>query len=329
MAQPLDIEKIVQEVLAALRELGVAGPPASKAALSPGGAITEASQRGYRPGGGDAQPAGGARAGVGGGKADVLEGAQKSTSNPSTSRPPAPEDGQLRISSRVVTMAHLRACGVPENLAGIRRVVVRPDALITPLVRDELQRRNIPLVREVGWPGTDGPGPIPSAGQPGVSQAVFGGPSAQGEPAGSRLGGANGSTKTVGLLVMVHGRAYEPTGLLRRLATGSVPVEVRQRDCIFQATDELAERLRAGNCLGVLLSRYAAIGLCAANRHLGVRAVWGLEPGQAASDTASLGANLLVINPRQVSPYQLEKMIHQFYLAGLRPCPEVLKSRLG
>ncbi len=248
---------------------------------------------------------------------------------------------QVRISSRLVTMAELRACGVPENLAGLRRVVVRPDALITPLVRDELQRRNIPLVLEPSLAGEEGRGSEEkinsvlmanpaSVGQ--FAEAKHPRSGAEGFP-GPREAGPMGLAETApskpGLVLMIHGKAYEPAGLVRRLAAEGTPVEVQQMDCIVRATDQLAEALRPGHCLGVLLTGYAAIGVCAANRHGGVRAVWGMEPAQAASDTASLGANLLVINPRQVSPYQLEKMIREFWRAGLRPCPQSLKSRLG
>ena len=328
---PWDMEEIVREVLTALarqKPPGGAGPdehgrpgaipvgcpPDRPAALS---ANEPKSERGSSSGGAEA-----AVSGVG------------ATSSPNSGISGPSEDGQVRIASRLVTMAELRACGVPENLAGVRRVVVRPDALITPLVLDELQRRNIPLVRELGPGEVDGAtaaaATVTSAtgGQGSVADR-----SARSEPAtGTSSGspGLAGETLSVQkFLLVVHGKAYEPAGLASRLTAEQVPLDVRQTECIVRATDQLAEVVQTGHCQGVLLTGNPAIGLCAANRHPGVRAVWGLEPAQAASDARSLGANLLIINPRTVSPYQLEKMIREFYRAGLRPCPEALKSRLG
>ncbi|MDW8038363.1 MAG: hypothetical protein RMI90_10015 [Thermoguttaceae bacterium] len=314
-----DIEQIVREVLAALQ-----GQQSSGVTVGQPGQPVQSSPR---PTVGSVQ------------QPPVVSTSGQAAASPSMANHSMPkpqtlsEDGQLRITSRLVTMADLRACGLPENLEGLRRLVVRPDALITPLVRDELQRRNILLVADGSLAGEDvagGPDPVVSAaGSQSVSADQLTEPQSS-KTSSEAAAGASGRTGSRGrLLMVVHGRAYEPAGLVRRLTEQAVPLEVRQMDCILRAIDALAEAIRAGNYLGVLLTGYVAIGLCAANRQVGVRAVWGMEPGQAASDTASLGANLLVINPRQVSPYQLEKMIRQFYRAGIRTCPEPLKSRLA
>lgn len=313
-----DIEQIVQEVLAALQGQGPTGPSAKPA------------QSAGAPPVGCAQPT--ASAVSSGAAADGPAGSS-SPAAPRQEQPQVAEDGQLRIASRLVTMADLRACGATENLAGVRRVIVRPDALVTPLVRDELQRRNIPLVPDLSLNGKAEADSTYQAASAVEGQPASVGQPADGKPSATSVGGAFGPAGGAGakwnLLLVIHGKAYEPAGLVRRLVGEGAPVEVRRMDCIVRATDELAEAVRSGHCLGVLLTRYAAIGVCAANRHSGVRAVCGVEAGQAASDTASLGANLLVINPRQTPPYQLHKMIQEFYQTGVRPCPEGLKSRLG
>jgi len=321
-----NIEEIVREVLAALasqRPGGGAGSaePAQPTAIPAGcppdrpasfSANDPKSERGSSSAGPDGAASGSAAA-------------SSSGSGPS-------EDGQLRVASRLVTLADLRACGVPENLAGVRRLVVRPDALLTPLLRDELERRHIPVVPDlnlVSQHGADSPAGIPLVSESaGEGRSELPATPRAGALQENTPGAAQRANRPCRLLVIVHGKAYEPAGLVRRLGGEGTPVEVRQMDCILRATDELAEAVRKDHCLGVLLTRYAAIGVCAANRHPGVRAVWGLEVGQAAADAASLGANLLVINPRQTSPYQLHKMIQEFYRAGVHPCPEALKSRL-
>lgn len=341
-----DIEQIVEEVLAALRGQEPTGPSAAQSEQS--AAVRSAPASGSPPSG--VPPAGCPQTKApAASSGSATDGQPKPTAGhvsdqehppKAPRRQPSTEDGQLRIASRLVTMAELRACGAPENLTGVRRVVVRPDALVTPMVRDELQRRNIPLTPELRL----AEGEVGSAGtvtSAMVRRSASGGQPADGKPSPSGLGestnpagadaivpaGAPGAGYR--LLLVIHGTAYEPAGLVRRLTSERTPVEVRRMDCILRATEQLAEAVRTGNCLGVLLTQYAAIGVCAANRQPGVRAVWGLEAGQSASDTASLGANLLVINPRHTPPYQLHKMIQDFYQAGVRPCPEGLKSRLG
>lgn len=324
-----DIEAIVREVLAALASQG-SGGGAGWAELAQPTAIPAGCPP-DRPAAFSAKDSKSER-GSGSAGSEAAASSAGSPSSPISGVSGPREDGQVRIASRLVTMAELRACGVPENLAGVRRVVVRADALITPMVQDELQRWNIPLVRELGLDELEGAAAAATTSADG-GQGSLPDRSARIEPATGTSGGSPGLTgKTLSVqkfLLVVHGKAYEPAGLAARLTAERVPVDVRQTECILRATDLLAEALQKANSLGVLLTSYPAIGLCAANRHPGVRAVWGLEPAQAASDARNLGANLLIINPKTASPYQLEKMIREFYRAGLRPCPEALKSRLG
>ena len=57
---------------------------------------------------------------------------------------PSPEgEGTVVISARVVTLDPL------PKLEGIRRVVVPPQAVLTPSVRDELQRRGVTIERRL------------------------------------------------------------------------------------------------------------------------------------------------------------------------------------
>ena len=77
------------------------------------------------------------------------EGAVPSTSSQiPTAASPRPEpvpvcpDGELTVAARVVTMTELLG-----RLDGLRRVVVLPDAVVTPAVHDELRRRGMALVR--------------------------------------------------------------------------------------------------------------------------------------------------------------------------------------
>lgn len=53
-----------------------------------------------------------------------------------------PPEGTLQIADRVITLATIE-----KRLSGVRQLVVRPKAVVTPSVQDELRANNIQLVR--------------------------------------------------------------------------------------------------------------------------------------------------------------------------------------
>ena len=55
----------------------------------------------------------------------------------------SPASGELVVEAPVVTLR-----SVEGRLAGVKRLVVGPRAVITPAVKDELKQRQIELVRE-------------------------------------------------------------------------------------------------------------------------------------------------------------------------------------
>ena len=44
---------------------------------------------------------------------------------------------------------------------------------------------------------------------------------------------------------------------------------------------------------------------------------------------AAVGANLLVVDPRAGTFFQLKQMITEFCRGGVRPCPAVFRKRLA
>lgn len=225
------------------------------------------------------------------GKAEVKDTSVVASQPPQ--EPPAPQlskpataDGELAVQSRVVALAELK-----DRLAGIRKLIVPPQAIVTPAVRDELRRRNIALV--VGQKSS-----VPS------------------------------NTEGTRLVLMVTHAAMDPAGLVAALKSEGIGVEVQTSDCLIRATDQLAVDLK-GNGLGVLATPYAPAGLCLANRLAGVRAVLGLDARTVAADTASVGANLLVVNPAVLGLFQLRQLVSRFYQEPRHTCPKVLSERLG
>jgi len=207
---------------------------------------------------------------------------------PATARAPQPAagEGDLKVTSRVVTMTELDG-----RLARVRRVVVGPQAIVTPAVRDELERRRIAIVHSTETAAM-------AAGLP-------------------------------RLVLVAHGSKFDPAGLSGVLAKEGITIESHQMDCIIRATDLLAEEVNRPMTLGMLLSRHTAAALCLANRHHGVRAVSAADMRAASAAVASVGANLLVVNPGAVSFFQMKQMAGEFCRRGAAECPEVFRERLG
>ncbi len=128
---------------------------------------------------------------------------------------------------------------------------------------------------------------------------------------------------------MVSGVDFDPTSLLAALAREGFQATPSTSDCLIAATDHLAAEIQQGDALGVLLTRHAAAGLCLANRLAGVRAVGGIEAPAVAAATAAVAANLLVVDPRAGTFFQLKQAITEFSRGGVRTCPEVFRKRLA
>ncbi|HIQ21114.1 MAG TPA: hypothetical protein EYH34_07760 [Planctomycetes bacterium] len=180
---------------------------------------------------------------------------------------------------------------VDGRLEGIRFVAVPQRAVVTPAVRDELHRRQVTLVYRDE-------------------------PKAKGTP-------------PVRLVVGVLGSRFDPRGLLAALEGEPVQVELERYDCLVAATDALAAALAQPNTLGVLVTTHPAAALCLANRHRGVRAVWGVEPSRLDECLGDVGANLLVVHPGMSGPFLLRRMVTQFCRRGPAHCPPALEERLG
>jgi len=279
MTQPsVDIEKVVREVLA---EFGLA-PKENPSA----GAGTPPSSVPAAPGAVQPSPQPSPK---GRGETDVEtspKGSVGSGSEPSPKGRAGAKDGELILSGRVITLAD-----VADGLSGVQRVVVGPQAIVTPAVRDELLRKNVTL--------------------------ICGGPEPP-EPAGK-----------VRLLTIATGISFDPAGLIRVLVNEGIEAQLQTLDCLIAAVDTFVVELAKERTLGLLLTRHTAAAVCLANRVRGVRAVWGVDAGSVVRDAAAVGANLLVADPAAAGLYQLRQMVVQFCRQGPRECPDVFRKRLG
>lgn len=176
------------------------------------------------------------------------------------------------------------------RLGALRRLVVPTGAVVTPAVRDELRRRNVALLRSSDVPS---------------------------RPSGD-----------VRLVAVTHGERSNSSAVLAAINQEGVPVEAEAADCLIVATDRLAEAVADSDALGLLLTRHTAAGLCLANRHAGVRAVTGPDAPAVLAAVEAVGANVLVLDPAQLTLFQLKKMVAGFFRGGVRVCPAELAERL-
>ncbi len=211
---------------------------------------------------------------------------RETASGPESGVCPATAEGELRLDARLITKAE-----VAGRLEGVRRVVVSPQAIVTPSVRDELRRRDVVLART-------SPSGIAAAGQ-------------------------------LRLEFVVACKRFDAAPLADALAAEGVAVQQQRMDCLIAATDHLAAEALRPNTLAALASRHWAAALCLANRHPGVRAVVGLDPARSAAATADVGANLLVIDTAAGTLFQWKQMLIDFCRSGVRPCPAAIEKRLG
>ncbi|MEE8451240.1 MAG: hypothetical protein V3R99_04965 [Thermoguttaceae bacterium] len=192
----------------------------------------------------------------------------------------------LVLSCSVVTLSALEG-----RLSGVQRVVVPPQAVVTPSVRDELYRRNVALAHE-----------------------------------GSKLDEPSAVAR---LVLVTAGKRYDPAALVEALRSEAIDVEPHASDCLIESTDLLADKMLHSSSLGLLLTRHPAAALCLANRHSGVRAVSGTDAATIADATVSVGANLLVIDPTAVGALPLKRIVTDFCRGEEHTCPAVFQERLG
>jgi hypothetical protein len=191
---------------------------------------------------------------------------------------PANEEGVLVLACRLVTLGE-----VAGRLQGIRRLILRPDAILTPAVKDDLRNRNI--------------------------EVTF---AAAARSAARRLRVAIVSAQT----------PISANALADALRAGGFDVGLDEVKCLSAAVGRIATEVAEAGVVGVLFTGCEAESLCLVNRRRGVRAVLGRDAAQVAADAASVGANVVVVNPNRTPTYLARKVVEQFCRGAPRTCPE-------
>lgn len=192
----------------------------------------------------------------------------------------------LQLPDRVVTLELLR-----DRLSGITQVQVAQGALVTPAVRDELNKRQVKLIR---------------GGQP---------------PAASR-------PTAPGLLVGIAAASQERTAWLDNAAADVGSIQAIGGSGLVEVIHNLTQAVVAQRMRGVLLTGLTAAAVCLANRRPGVRAALGHSVGAVTEAVRSIGANLLVLDPTAHSVFQLRRMMRELAHAETRDCPAEIQAAL-
>ena len=174
----------------------------------------------------------------------------------------------------------------------IRRVVVSQGAIVTPAVRDMLREEGLAL----------------------------------------ETGATNGhaAKSSVRLAAITMGTPFDPTPLLTMLRSDGLDIENTNKDCLIESVGELAQAVGSADTLGLLLTKYVPAALCLANRREGVRAVTATTAEETEKAARSVGANLLVIDPRKAGGItQMKMAVRAFCSGGIRACPDVFAALLS
>ena len=201
-----------------------------------------------------------------------------------------PHESKDHAHELVVSSRVVSLAEIGDRLSRIRRLVVRADAVITPSAKDAIEDRRIAVVH------------------------------------GST--GKQSEDKTVSVMLVVARTGYDPGGLAAGIRAGGMSVETRTSDCLIHAVDLLAEQVRDGKSIGLLLTPDVPAGVCLANRLAGVRAVAAKDSREAVEAARAVGANVLVVDQRGKGLFQLKQVVTTFCSGGPWQCPAPLAERL-
>ncbi|MCL4200979.1 MAG: hypothetical protein KJ000_00690 [Pirellulaceae bacterium] len=182
----------------------------------------------------------------------------------------------LEVTERVVTWTRLK-----DRLAGIKRLVVPPGAVLTPSVRDELRKRNIQIQTANG----------------------------ANQPAGAA---------SARLLIAATTGPYDAEAAIKIITAEAGNAERIGTGVLAEAIGQL--RGRAEAVPAVLLTSEPTAAVCLANRYSELRAVWATDAAMVSLACQSIGVNLLILNPVRSNANEVRGMVRQF-LQGSHQCP--------
>ena len=194
---------------------------------------------------------------------------------------------------------------------------LRGDVVATPAAYDELASRGISVIRA-------GRSDVKStASSPSPARATLSASNAADRESAKAFKTDQETSKSASraqvlLATCLPENERAPQGIVEYLKRNAEFVEERL-DCMKKTTELVADSLAANDALKVVIAtRDGAVGCVWANRKKGVRAVVAVTVEQAKRDLAATNANTLILDPRDVGPYQARQIVDFFTRMGRR-----------
>jgi hypothetical protein len=198
---------------------------------------------------------------------EVLRRLKDATTAEPTSQAVTNDPGELTVPDRVVTMGTLAGW-----LNGVTTLLVRPDAVVTPLVVEELKRRKIQIRRGAG---------------------------------------STAGRQQQQLLLATAGTGFHAGILQQRLNNTPLQIIRHDSDDVPTAVEKLATGI-TGNELAILATQQTASALIHLNRHSHLRAIDARDLKQTQQDIQQVEANVLVFHPGRWTIDELENLARMF-----------------
>jgi hypothetical protein len=109
--------------------------------------------------------------------------------------------------------------------------------------------------------------------------------------------------------------------LIQKLTADGIEVQRLANTGLGTLVAELADLVARSGYFGMLWTVQTAAALCLANRHRGVRAVYGSDQATIRQAIEAVGANVLVVRPGSLSDFRLRRQIGEFCRNGQISCP--------
>lgn len=229
----------------------------------------------------------------------------------------AASDDAFVITERVLTVDVVKRLAVK---ASSKRWSVQKNAVVTPAAKDELRKLGAQLVVTRSHSAVS----VPNAAAR-SSRVTFSASNATyGDYVGARTQNAAAQefkaesgakdVKAARVLIATHLPDAEdfPRSAKEYLTRNAETTEIRL-SCLKETSKRIVEEIAADKSLKVVLATHdAAIGSIWANRLSGVRAVVAYTFEQSKRDITAANANVLIVDPRDVGPYPLRRIVDYF-----------------
>ncbi len=218
--------------------------------------------------------------------AEVLRRLKQRADAPAAAETPAaPRTNNVVASGDLVIDDHVVSLEtVADRLRGKQRMLVGSRAVVTPAVRDELRKRGVRLERS-----EEAASPARRSAKVTVMVGTSGAAARELASAAAELG------------------CHRLTSQDPRTAVG-----------------QLITQLSHPEASAIWLSDQPLLAACLANRAPQIRAAVAGDVSQVQQARVSIGANLLIVDPQQVTVFQWKQIVAEFGRAVSRNCPQPL-----